>query len=284
MSNITLPPVNTAVVQPTTTSFNGTAATANLQTGFSAQNTFGTGGANFAALGSPDQVGGTQQTLTALIDSLTKIVSVIGDLVKALQAGGGAQDAKEIAPGEKSPTGGAEAAKPAEGGGGAEAAKPAETKPAETKPAEGGGAGGAAPAAGAGGGAQDILGQLGPILQTLTELIKQLTGQGEEDAKADTKGKAHAKKGAHKTHASETAKKHANANSAVGQQAAAEKLQQAVTQLLTAVIQMLGPVLQQLAAQLGKDNPQVQAATQGLNDVMGGTRSGGGLAGGVLAR
>src|SRR3954465_7204486 len=109
MANITLPPMNTAVATNNTATFNGTPATANLQTGFTAQNTFGSGATNFKALGSPDQVGSSMQQLTSVIDALTKVVEALGQIVAALK-GGGAENAKAPPPAG----GGAEAAKPAD--------------------------------------------------------------------------------------------------------------------------------------------------------------------------
>jgi hypothetical protein len=282
MSNITLPPINTAVATARPTTVNGNAATANLQTGFSAQNTFGTGQANFAALGAPDQAASSLQALTQVVQLLTQVVSAIAQLVTALK-GGGAESAQ---------------AKPEAGGaGGAETPKtsteaPKEAEKAETKPETGGagGTGGAEQAkgapAGSGNPALDFLSQLAPILSSLTELIKYL--QQQEEAKADeTKGKKGGKEGAHKkdgaTNASAKGKEHANPNSKVGQQAMMEKMNQAIVQLLTSLIQVMVPLLQQMAGQLGKENPQVQAAGNALQDVMANTRSGGGLSGGVFA-
>ncbi|HVE84194.1 MAG TPA: hypothetical protein VND93_15155 [Myxococcales bacterium] len=273
--------------QPT---FNTQQTTQTGQTGFQAGSTFGTGQANFAALGSPDLAsgGGLAQVITALKD----IVSALGTLVKALQAqqAGGAEGAQ---------------AKPAEGGaGGTEnaQAKPAATdniapgeQNAQTKPADGG-AGGAAPAGGTGGtGGADaaqaggdkmsaLMQMLPNLLQVLQQLIEALSGNKDEEAKADGAKKNGKGGGAHTTHASDKAKQHAAANSAVGQQAAMEKIQQAVTQLLGAIVQMLVPLLKELTSSMGgEQNPQAQAAATQVNDALK-NLGGGGMLGGVLQR
>lgn len=286
MANITLPPVNTFVPTTRTADFAGAAATANLQTGFSAQNTFGAGQANFAALGSPDAAGSGLQQLTQVISALTQIVSALGQLVAALKGGGAESaaakpDAGGAAGGTQPQTGTAAKQDPnqAAGGGGEQAA---------TKPADGG-AGGAAPAGGAqqanagGGSATDFLSQLAPLLQTLTQLIQALEQQDAQKAEAGGKAGKKGGAGAKHTHASDSAKQHAAANSTVGQQAQMEKLNQAITQILTSLIQMLGPILQQLAGQMGKDNPAAAAAGQNLQTALQ-SGGGGGISGGVLAR
>jgi hypothetical protein len=286
---ISLPTINVPTTR--TADFGGTAATANLQTGFSAQNTFGAGQANFAALGSPDAMGSGLQQLTAVVQALGQIVQALGQLVAALK-GGGAENAQA-----KPDAGGAE--QPQTGTAAKEDPNAKPAADANAKPADGGGAaggaGGADQANAAGGGATDLLSTLAPLLQSLTEIIKAL--QEEEDAKAQD-AKAGGKKGAggHAqrkegptggaqrkeggTRASAHGKEHAAANSRVGQQAQMEKLNQAVMQILTSLIQLLGPMLQQLAGQM-KDNPQAAAAGQAVNDILK-NPGGGGAAGGVV--
>lgn len=299
-----LPPVgiNTFVQNATTSLDSISKSLANLkQTGFSGQNSFATAQADFKALGSPDAAGSGLEKLTQIVGALVEVVKALGEVVAALKGGEAAQakpaegGAGQIAKGEEKPAGG-EAAKTEEKPAGGEAAK------TDQKPAAGG-TGGTENAQAAGGpssGVADMLRQLAPLISSLMEVLKALTGQTDEEAKAAEAaggkgGKEAAKgKGGEKaakgekagkgggTHASENAKEHAAPNSKVGQQAMMEKLNQAVVQILTALVEMLAPMIQQLAGQM-KDNPQAAGALQSMTDVLN-KAGGGGVSGGVLNR
>jgi len=285
---ISIPTINT--FRPTTNV--GTAATANLQTGFTAANTFGAGQANFAALGAPDQAGSALQALTQVVTALKEIVSALTSLVSALKGGAPAENAQAKQPeggaggGEAAKTGtaapkddkGAEAAK--EGGGGGEAAKA-------------GGGGEAAKAGGAGGGAEQLMGQLPALLQSLMQILQMLQEQeqakaeggkgkgkkGGEAAKAGGGGEAAKAGGGDGTNASAQGKMHAAPNSKVGQQAMMEKMNQALVQVLGALLQMLGSLVQQVAGQLQPGNPEAQKALDQTGAAMALTGGGGARAG-----